>query len=391
MSSYNKYFSPAQVESDQKDLIISQMKAEIFELRQNDRDYQDLSGQFYNLDHRYNILQEEKLRGEIEYKNRNDLTLKTIANLKTDVDTLKSNISEKNIEYQELKSENIAIKDIAEHRIVDISKLKNELGSGLDLNSKLTDEKRTLETQLSLLREEKRKLVNQSDNVNSDVDNLLYKNNELEKAVKELEYDKNRIEKHNSQLAASIDNLSIEHRTRSEHLKFTESEAMDSQKHILGLEADCKDLERTNEKSRSEALQTQKHHQKEVSKNLELTAKSSNLENVLRSKEIQLDDHSREIESLKNAHNNALDHNFQLNSDLETIHRQIDGLQNHNGELVEELEKFSEQDEHVRSILNRRNRVKELKVKSDSHTKLSISTIANSPSRKFKSSYRKSP
>lgn len=56
-----QYFDPAQVESDQKDLIISQLKAELFELRQNERDYNELHTKLNNLEHRYNLLQEEKV------------------------------------------------------------------------------------------------------------------------------------------------------------------------------------------------------------------------------------------------------------------------------------------------------------------------------------------
>jgi len=73
------------------------------------------------LDHTYNVFQDEKVRAEAEYKTRNDLTLKTIANLRTDVDTLKANIAEKHIEYQELSHENLAIKEIAEHKTRDLA------------------------------------------------------------------------------------------------------------------------------------------------------------------------------------------------------------------------------------------------------------------------------
>ena len=37
------------------------MKADIFELRQNEREYQDLFAEFSNVDRRYNILQEDKV------------------------------------------------------------------------------------------------------------------------------------------------------------------------------------------------------------------------------------------------------------------------------------------------------------------------------------------
>lgn len=65
--------------------------------------------------------------------------------MKTDVDILKSTLAEKNIEYQENKAENLAIKDIADHRSIDISKLKNELSASIDQNNRLKEEKRNLD------------------------------------------------------------------------------------------------------------------------------------------------------------------------------------------------------------------------------------------------------
>ena len=59
--SYNRYFDPAQVESDQKDLIISQLKADQFELRQCELNLQELHAQLNNLDHSLAILKEEKV------------------------------------------------------------------------------------------------------------------------------------------------------------------------------------------------------------------------------------------------------------------------------------------------------------------------------------------
>lgn len=70
--------------------------------------------------------------------------------MKTDIDTLKSNIAEANIEYQELKAENQAIKDIAEQRDINIKKLKHEVGDSLEQNDLLNQQRRTLESEVSI-------------------------------------------------------------------------------------------------------------------------------------------------------------------------------------------------------------------------------------------------
>lgn len=71
--------------------------------------------------------------------------------MKTDIDTLKSNIAEANIEYQELKAENQAIKDIAEQRDINIKKLKHEVGDALEQNDLFNQQRRNLESEVSVL------------------------------------------------------------------------------------------------------------------------------------------------------------------------------------------------------------------------------------------------
>jgi len=385
MSTYNRYFSPSQVESDQKDLLISQIKAEIFELKQNERDYLDLASQLRSIEHRYNLLQEEKLRAEADFKGRNDINFKTIANLKTDIDTLKSNIAEANIEYQELKAENQAIKDIAEQRDINIKKFKHEVAESLEQNDHLNQQRRTLESELLALKEEKRRLNAKIDNSAATLDEINYKNGELEKIMKELDYDKATLERQNAQLQGSIENTNSELRTREDNLETVERQVADTQKTIASLEADIQDLERLNERTRSEAVQQQRSVQQEVSKNLDLSAKTNTLENSLRAREMEVAELRREVENLKNARSNNLDNKYQLEQELDVVRRDIDSMSTQNGELVNELERFSREDEKARIILDRRERVTELKLKSQSQlrqTSMNKSKFDRSPSPK---------
>jgi len=364
MSSYNKYFSPSQVDSDQKELIISQLKAEIFELRQNDRDYHDLSSQLKNLEHRYNLLQEEKLRDESDHKHRNQTNLVLIANLKTDIDTLKATIEEKTIQFQEEKAENLAIKDIADHRAADIAKLKNELSVSVDQNNRNKEEKRDLETRFNLAKEEKRKLLGQNDDARANSDELVYRTNELEKVIRELEYDKNRAEKQQQQLQNNNENLNLELRNKTDNLRNVEQQINEAERNIVGLEGEIKELERSNEKGRAEVLALQRNHQQEVSKNLELNAKINNNENVLRSREIQIDDYKKDLEQLKQAQNNMIDTNYQLNDDLKALAAQIEVMNEQNLKILAELEGFSQQDEQCRQTLDRKRKVNDLRNES---------------------------
>ena len=56
-----KYYDSVHLASDQKDLLISQLKAEIFEIQQRDKDFLALRDQLYSIQSKYRHLQDEKV------------------------------------------------------------------------------------------------------------------------------------------------------------------------------------------------------------------------------------------------------------------------------------------------------------------------------------------
>ena len=56
----SQYFDPRLV-SDEKDLVISQLKVDLQELRQNEQDYNELNIHYNNLNHKLMILLDEKV------------------------------------------------------------------------------------------------------------------------------------------------------------------------------------------------------------------------------------------------------------------------------------------------------------------------------------------
>jgi hypothetical protein len=94
----------------------------------------ELNAHLKNLEHRYQILSEEKLRSELEQRQRLEGSNKTVANLRADIEHLKGTVTEKHLEAQELRAENMAVKEIGDHRALDISRLKNELNHLSEVN-----------------------------------------------------------------------------------------------------------------------------------------------------------------------------------------------------------------------------------------------------------------
>ena len=57
--------------------------------------------------------------------------------------------------------------------------------------------------------------------------------------------------------------------------------------------------------------------------------------------------------------------NDHLQNDIEKFKEYVRNLSAQNQELIDELDKISEQDENARAILNRRNRIEALIVKAE--------------------------
>lgn len=82
--------------SDQKDLLISQLKAEIFEIQQRDKDYLALRDQLYTVQTKYRHLQDEKLLKDNDAKTRQDSNLITLHGLKKELDETRFSVTDKN-------------------------------------------------------------------------------------------------------------------------------------------------------------------------------------------------------------------------------------------------------------------------------------------------------
>ncbi|KRX09613.1 hypothetical protein PPERSA_09283 [Pseudocohnilembus persalinus] len=380
-------YSPAKFDSDQKDVLISQLKAEIFELRQNERDFSELSSHLKNLEHRYQILSDEKLRCEHDLRLRNENNLKTISNLKTDIDSLKSGLTEKHIENQEIRAENMALKEISDHRSLDINRLKNELSQLNDYNSRQNQEKMELQEDLAIVKDQKRNALQEIDTLMIKQENLLQRNSEQEKLIRQLEQEQQQNKKQINSHRSKIEQLELELKLKLEQHQQTKGQLQESLEQISGQSQEIVKLQDMVEKYKQESNQYQKQLQNEQSKNHELGNQIVSLEQIIQSRESQIDEQRKEILQIKQAHADAIDINEKAQLDIQQLQRNVDQLQEQNRQLSNELLLFSDQDEQIRQILNRKNRVSELLIKSESVNRTANNTTLRSPHKRTASKY----
>ena len=85
----------ARLNSPEKELLISQLKTQVFEYEQNEKNFNGLQGKFRNLQNEYTLLSEEKLRLEYELKQKSESANKTINELRSENENLLVDLNEK--------------------------------------------------------------------------------------------------------------------------------------------------------------------------------------------------------------------------------------------------------------------------------------------------------
>lgn len=85
------------VEADQKELIINKLKEDVYSLKRNEQEYILLQDEFKKLEHRYRLLQDEKVLHGVrqvlidnDFRAKHELSLKNIGQLKNEVDALRA-------------------------------------------------------------------------------------------------------------------------------------------------------------------------------------------------------------------------------------------------------------------------------------------------------------
>ena len=168
------------LEHKEKDMLISQLKAHIFELEQRDRDYEELNKKFRKIQNENILLNETKMQLEYSLKQREENNYEQIQNLRNDCENLKINLNEKVAINKKLFSENETLQKQIEIQNKEICKLNNNLNDLLNQIEKINEDKKGLEKIINTLGEIK-------SNQKKEIAKLIDDNTKLAKTLKQNE------------------------------------------------------------------------------------------------------------------------------------------------------------------------------------------------------------
>ena len=353
----SRYYDSVHLASDQKDLLISQLKAEIFELQQKDKDYMILRDQLHSLEQRYRQLQDEKLLADNDAQTKNNTNQITIQGLKKEGDDLRYLISEKNKQNNDLMNELQSQQDLINRREMEIGGLKSECAQKSDTGSQLRREIDGHQLEAARLRDEHKKDLLELDRLKEMNNIRAQENSDQYQKIKGLEYDIQKAQERHDGLARLCDAKDYEHMKASESLGEAQRELQRLKDEQARLNDDNARLSRLVDSHAAEKGSLSQAKEAEVARNRDHNAACFDFENRLKLRESQLADHRKDLDNVRYGNNAMMDRNADIKAEIDALNNHIRVLEDQNRNLNGELERFVETDEAIRSTLNRRERV----------------------------------
>jgi len=350
-------YGASQVECERKDVIISQLKSEAFELRQGERDYSDLNARLNNLHHRYNLLQDEKALDSREWNARHEQNQRTLSVLKDEVNALRTELAGIDADVQDVKGDNAEVNHIINSRNSDIAKLKADLSDLCADNNELTCQRNDLERHNSKLTAENKDCEIENSQINDKIAEAEVRQDKNERLVKELESDVEKCMKINDELKDQGAQLRAQIRDRSNITKNAEQNVGENRKRIISLESRLNDGKRVNDKLRADIAASQAEEDKEAAKGAQLTEKCHRLSDSISEKDADIAELIRQCDDLRAIQKGLIEDNDALVYDIKSSNRHLDVVTVQHYELIEEVNRVNAEDEEIREILQRKDRI----------------------------------
>ena len=351
---------------EDKDVLVSKLNSRISKLEQQDKDYDLMNQEFKQLENDVNLLNEAKLRLEYEIKQRDESYTKRIADLKGENENLQNALNdklcvnkklfeEKQCLENQLKSKNDQITDLTNQ----INNLNNRFNSNENVKDDLQNNLRDLNQIKAAQRDKIAELVDDNKklaNLCQEQDHSLYlAGQEKAKLAKKLNDDN-----------ANINNLNSKLRVHSNNLNNLQNQLDKSNELNLKLKKDLQDLEDAynsfnvdNQNLNDELNKQRLLREDEEKNNNQLRIALGDRKNKLRA----LND---DYMYLKNLYDKRCEERNMYQMETEKLKEHIMRLSKQNENLSDEIDGVIKDDNQMRDILNRTDRMSTMLKTNDS-------------------------
>ena len=340
-----------------KEGLINKLNSRIAELEQGEKDFDLLNQELKQLENDISLLNEAKLRLEYEIKQRDEAYLKRIQDLKSDKDNLQNALNDKNCVNKKLLEEKDCLENQLKNKDDEIDDLNNKIN---DLNSKLGDNENNKDGLGNQLRD----LNAEKNNQKYQIEELVNDNKKLALICQEQDHklylagqEKANLSKKLNDDKASLTNLDSKIRIQENNLNNLQRQMDQSNELNLKLINDLQNLENriaeehvNNENLREGLIQERSFYDCEEQKFSELSCISCERQNRIKCL-------NNDYEMMKIAHQKVVEKNGIYNTEKNKLREHIMKLNMQNQDLSTEIENVIKDDEHIKNVLARNERM----------------------------------
>lgn len=353
---FNTAYSP-KIQENEKDLIISQLKSQVFELEQNEKNFNSLSLKVRSLQSEVNLVSEEKLRLEYELKQRSESSDKQIIDLRQSVENMQLELSDKIQTNKKLFSDNNNFYRLLEASKAELNDIIEDRNRIIDDNGDLRERLSKLESMQYQDRNTIATLKNQLDLTNRDLEKSCSNTQELNEVLKSAQNEKNSLMVKLEESKRECANLNALLKRKEDSLSFASKNVDDLNSSLQAFKSKSLDNERQISQLQVELNQLNNSLANE--KNLRNSVEKSNaqMENILNEKDKENRKLFSDNTELKNQAERSNLENRLFGNEIEKLKNHIFVLTEQNQALSDELENFCSRDDQLKQQLDRKNRV----------------------------------
>ena len=354
---YSQNSTAIDIPNEEKDLIISQLKAEIFEKEQTDKNYAILQSQFRNLQNEFHLLCETKLHIEYELRSKEDHTLTAIEQLHMKNQKLISELNDKINLNKKLFIDNENLYRILQLKNSENLTHKDKVKEQEELLTKIKSEKDSNEKKRLVLKQTKENNDINLQKIKNDIDKLKTSTTLNEQNLKtKTEQNEQTIKEYNA-LKNENDELQIKLQSKQNALNNANTQLKIANENITKLENELHVL--------SDQLYRNKNDLNELNKNIakekaqtDTDAKTKiKMEEDIKEKEIEIENLTKENKEIQIKIEDINKDQPDLTNEVETYRDHILVLSEQNELLSKELEAILERDIQLKTILKRTDKL----------------------------------
>lgn len=308
----------------------------------------------------YNTLNEEKLKIEYDLNSKIETTNVTLSETRMDLDNLSQDFQQKLAQNKSLFKELKDLEAELEGRRLAHDELDEALNRERNRSRKLGAEKEVAEDQVRELSNEKLRNEEKIDKLFEDNQKLQEGCAELENRVDALENEKIKLISKIDEQSLDLKNLTNKLRASEDDLRNTVVERDHGNKNNSRLAAANKELEVQLDEAKKHINDLKITISREQRERQEAQKLNDNYEGELQNKEKENKRLFSDLELLRDRNDKLVEDNTSLLNEGDRLRGHIIVMSDQNSKLENELNAFVEQDERVRAILARKDRVHHL-------------------------------